>query len=450
MKWFRSRPRPGLGLGAAACAVLLAFSPFAAGQQPQKSRPPKKTAAKQDPQATLAAAQAAIDQKDYGVAVMLLENFLLEQPGHVQALFNLAYCYSLLGRTADAVDMYRQTLEVDPKLFPAHLNLGLLLLDADQPAAAAEELKAAAELEPENYRAHFYLAAALESAGRKEEALERYRRAAALDPAQAEPRRALLALLLEKEDLAGAEAMLEELRVLSPEDPALLRLRGDLRLRQQKPDDALAAYEDYLKAQPDDAEVHLTVGRLYRERGEPEPALRHFAATERIGIDPYAWAGAYEQAQTLAAGKRYGEAIPFYRRALELKGDNADREVYADLGYALLENRQYAEAVPMLAEVVRTDPTRVEAYNHLASALTLSGDLAGANRVLDQRAAYAPETPGTLFLRARNYDQLRQCGLAIDYYERFLALNRDSRSDPYFQATGRLRLLRNVCRERRR
>ncbi|MBI4465830.1 MAG: hypothetical protein HY656_00180, partial [Acidobacteria bacterium] len=99
---------------------------------------------------------------------------------------------------------------------------------------------------------------------------------------------------------------------------------------------------------------------------------------------------------------------------------------------------------------VRTDPTRVEAYNHLASALTLSGDLAGANRVLDQRAVYAPETPGTLFLRARNYDQLRQCGLAIDYYERFLALNRDSRSDQYFQATGRLRLLRNVCRERRR
>lgn len=446
-----STPAWSRWIGLVATAALFLTLP-AWSQQPPKKAPPAKpaTAAKSPTEVALAAAQQAIDRQDYATAVTILENFLLEHPGQVEALFNLAYCYSLQGRTADAMEMYRQTLEVDPKLFPAHLNLGLLLLNDGQPAAAAEEFQKAVALDPNHYRAHLYAAVALERSGQADQALEHYRRAAALDPQQEEPRRALLALLLEKDDVAGADDVLKELRALAPNDPTLLRLEGEVRLRQGKNEEAVAAYEDYLKAQPGDAAVHVRVGRLYRELGQPEKALEHFAAagpTSAAGSsDASTQASLEERAETLAALKRWNEAIPLYQQALTHDPQNA--QLHAALGYALLENRNFREAVAELTEALKLDPQPVETYNHLASALYLSGDLPAAIETLDRRAAHAAENPATLFLRAISYDQLKQCGPAISYYEKFLALNRDTASDQYFQATGRLRALKNSCREK--
>lgn len=448
-RWTQGLSRLVLVLGA---LTLLIAIPLPAQRSPQ-SPAARKPAEERQAVLALAGAQQAIERQDYATAVTMLENFLLEHPGHVEVLFNLAYAYSLLGRTADAIDMYRQTLEVDPKLFAAHLNLGLLLLNHERPAAAAEELKRALELEPEHYRAHLYTAAARERLGQKEEALGHYRRAATLEPTQAEPRRAMLALLLQEEELAGAQAVLEELLALVPDDLELLRLRGDLYLRQDKHEEALAAYEQYLKAKPEDAEVHLEVGQLYRQKGKFEEALRHFRAAEQNPAPPGspddpAEVSVREQADTLAALERWSEAIPLYRQALAHDPSNA--HLRAALGYVYLKDRQFDAAIGELAMTLRLDPDRVEAYNHLASALYLSGNLPGTIEILDRRAARAEETLGTLFLRAISYDKLKQCGPAIIYYEKFLALNSDTESDQYFQATGRLRLLKKTCRQRRR
>lgn len=445
-----SKPRPEgirrlLLLGAVA---LLAAVPLAAQKSPGKPAARKAPTEKQQAEIAVAAAQQALERKDYATAVTLLESFLLEHPGHAEALFELAYTYTLQGRTADAIEMYRETLTVDPKLLPARVNLGLLLLESGKPEAAVAEFQQAIELEPNQSRTHFYLAAALERSGQKDGALPHYRRAAELEPRQAEPRRALLGLLLEKSDSAGAEVVLAELLALEPTDVKLLQLRGDLLLQQEKPEEALAAYEEYLKAKPEDAGVHLALGRLHRGRGRTEEALQHFLAAEAGTPSEEAQQALEERADTLAALERWTEAVPLYRQAAERHPADAERR--AALGYALLQTRNFQEAVPQLTEALRLAPERVETYNLLASVLYLAGDLAGAIGVLDRRAAQAPETEGTLFLRAISHDKLKQCGLAIDYYEKFLALGPDRQSDPYFQATGRLRLLKNVCRERRR
>ena len=62
----------------------------------------------------------------------------------------------------------------------------------------------------------------------------------------------------------------------------------------------------------------------------------------------------------------------------------------------------------------------------------------------------AEETLATLFLRAISHDQLRQCLPAQEFYEKFLALNTDRRSDQFFQASGRRRALKKTCKEKRK
>lgn len=446
----RAPKRGGSGwlLAAIACALLAA----APGAAPQTHKKPatRTSRAQQEKQQALASAQLALDGKKYSLAATILENFLFDHLGDPEALFQLAYTYSLDGRTADAIDTYRQTLEVAPKLVPARLNLGLLLLNSKKPAEGVEELQQALELDPNHYRARFYTAVALEELGRTDEALEHYRRAALLDPKQVGPRRAALRLLLQKENLAEAEKVLEEWLALEPNQPELLRLRGDFRLRQEKTEQAVAAYKQYLKAAPDDAALHVLVGQLVREQGQFEEALRHFRAAEQAAADTdeAAAAGVREQALTLAALERWEEAIPLCRRALERDPDNV--ELHATLGFALLKSRQYKPAIPALVAALRLEPKRVETLNHLASALYLSENYAGTIQVLDQRGTLAGENTSSLFLRAISYDKLNQCLQAITYYEKFLAVNRDTNTDPYFQATSRLRLLKKVCRQKRR
>jgi len=433
-------------LAGVAAAILLALPVM--GQQPAKPPAKQPAAPQQSAQAALAGAQQAIEEKQYDTAIALLENFLLENPGHGEALFNLAYAYSLAGRNSDAIETYRQALEVEPKLFPARFNLGVLLLRSDKPAEAAEELLHAAELEPENYRAHLFAAAALKSSGRKEEALAHYRRAAELKPDEAEPRRAMLALLLEKNDVAGAEAVLDELLVLQPEAPDLMRLRGEFLLQKNQFEEALATFEKGLEVKPEDADLHLTVARLYRAQGKPEEALRHFEAASRSAGESESAESLRERAELLAELDRWAEALPLYEAAAAREPENA--EARAGLGFAYLETKQYARAAEELQAALRLNPRQVKTYDHLASALYLGGNLGGAIQVLDRRATVAEETPGTLYLRAISYDKLQQCEPAIAFYERFLAVNQDKNSDAYFQSTARLRQLKKSCKPRRR
>jgi tetratricopeptide (TPR) repeat protein len=364
-------------------------------------------------------------------------------------LFNLAYAYTLTGRTEEALESYRQALEANPKLFPARFNLGVLLLKENKPAEAADELVRAAELEPENYRTHFFAALALEQSGRKEEALAHYRRAAEIDPKQTEPRRAVLALLLEKSDFTAAEPVLEDLLALEPQAPDLLRLRADLHLRQQRNEQALAAYEEFLKVKPEDAAAHLAMARIYRDQGKTEEALKHFEAAERASDAPAeAKSARREHAALLGELDRWSEALPLLEKAAAAEPTNAD--LRAALGFAFLQSKQYPRAAAELQAALGLNPRDVKTYDHLASALYLSGDYAGTIGVLAQRAALAEETPGTLFLRGISYDKLAQCTEAMDYYQRFLAVNQDKQSDAYFDASGRLRLLKNTCKQRRR
>lgn len=448
---------PRCGWILALATISLLAPPASATQAPA---PP--TESKQDSTAeraatlAMAGAQEALEAEDYETATAILENFLLEHPGHAQALFTLAYAYARAGRTAEAIDMYRQTLEVAPDSVPARLNLGSLLFNADRPKEAAEQFEQALKSDPANYDAHLLLAATRQKLGEAEPALRHFLRAAELDPAQEEPRRAALVLLLEQKEWERAARLLDELTALAPDDPELQLNRAEILLQEGKKEEAFAALEKYLEwaahnasAQPSVlGEIHMRTGWLARELGRPEEALKHFQAAGRAAGEAYRQASLVEQAETLADLGRYQDALPFYQQALAGAPDDVD--LLASAGYAYLKTRNYQKAVPALARALELQPDRLETYDHLSSALFLAGNLPGAIEVLEVRASRTDETQATLFLRAIAYDKLEQCAAAIDFYEKFLARKPDRMSDQYFQATARLRLLKKTCRQRRR
>jgi tetratricopeptide (TPR) repeat protein len=81
-----------------------------------------------------------------------------------------------------ARDAYRRALELDPEHFDARVNLGRLLHEAGEIAAAEANYRLALRLRPEDATAAFNLGVALEDLRRPSEALRAYERAITSDP----------------------------------------------------------------------------------------------------------------------------------------------------------------------------------------------------------------------------------------------------------------------------
>ena len=76
----------------------------------------------------------------------------------------------------DARDAYRRALELAPSHADAHINLGRLLHEQGELAAAEEQYRAALAIRPESVDAAFNLGVALEDRGRSDEAVGVYER----------------------------------------------------------------------------------------------------------------------------------------------------------------------------------------------------------------------------------------------------------------------------------
>src|SRR3990172_12409745 len=126
-------------------------------------------------------AQAALEKKEYAEAAKALESYLSQNPQDFRAEFNLAYAYSLTDRRADAIRHYQNVLAREKELVPAHLNLGIMLVEEGGAAEAVEHLRFVTARQPTDFRAEFYLAEALTATQRFPEAREAYERALKLD-----------------------------------------------------------------------------------------------------------------------------------------------------------------------------------------------------------------------------------------------------------------------------
>jgi len=90
------------------------------------------------------------------------------------------------GTPADAIAAYRKAIELDPEHADAHVNLGRLLHEAGDAAAAEPHYEAALAARPDDGTAAFNLGVALEDQNKLPEARLAYLKATRLDPASAD------------------------------------------------------------------------------------------------------------------------------------------------------------------------------------------------------------------------------------------------------------------------
>ena len=103
-------------------------------------------------------------------------------PAHAEAHSNLGVALARRGRTAEAIEHYREALRLDPRQTQAYSNLGNALLAQGHVSEAIAQFEAALALDPSDPQARTNLAGAFVREGRVEDAIAELERAPRTTP----------------------------------------------------------------------------------------------------------------------------------------------------------------------------------------------------------------------------------------------------------------------------
>jgi chemotaxis protein methyltransferase CheR len=127
----------------------------------------------------LNAAVRMSERGDFLSAVSTVEQLLVDEPNHLDALLTLGNLYSLMGRTADAREAFAQAINREPLCVEARVFGGMAALQAGEFAEARAELGKALFLEPTLAIGHYLMAQVQERLKDEEAARRSYRNAIA-------------------------------------------------------------------------------------------------------------------------------------------------------------------------------------------------------------------------------------------------------------------------------
>lgn len=210
-----------------------------------------------------------------------------------------------------------------------------------------------------------------EKAGRVDNAEAAYRRALQIKPGDPEAALGLARLLL----AAGEDRQaVETLAVLPTDklDPPLLERRAGLLAQYGEQADAMADYERLLAGSPDNTDYLRALAASARAVQDWARAERALNTLRGLVRDPQLAAWARDQLVIVLRAQRKPDA------AYELLASNRDPATAPLRAELAMELGKFAQARPLLAEIVKADPGDVKAKNQLAIALRALGQPAEA------------------------------------------------------------------------
>ena len=341
----------------------------------------------------------------------------LESASH---LAGLAEAQLRVGNARHATEIAQRALALNPGNAGTLRVLGAALLRQGRSADALGVMRQALDLQAQDAGLHLQHARALASLERFDEAMRAYEKACRLRP-EAGALVELAQLKLQRGEAAAAEALLHQARRQTPHDASVQATLGDACQRQNRPQEAEAAYRRALELDTghfgaqvrlsellretgrlDEAEAaarrtlelddeaaasHLTLGMAQRAKGRMEHAMRAFRRA--IDLDPGATQARQQLALALREEDRVEEAEAELRAALRLRPKSPS--LLADHGMVLADLMRYDESLACFDRALEHAPRSVLAINRKALVVDHLGDRAQGLALLQQAARLAPE-----------------------------------------------------------
>jgi Flp pilus assembly protein TadD len=455
MKRLRSRSaaafflRPATYFFAVAAAHWVAPHPgnqFTARAQttPKQSTPSKSQKVSNPLNDLLDEAQRDIDKNDFPAAIAPLQKFISEKPDVAYGHFQLAYVYTALKRSEDARPEYERAIALDPKMPEAYLNLGILLLDKQEYAAAVAPLRKAVDLLPAQSRPRYLLAVAQDRSGDQAAAAQSFETVLHLDPNNATAIHYLGDAALRDNKPAEAETKFRRFVEIQPDAPEARKGLAESLDAQKKPE-AAAAYRDYLALMPEDSRARVRLIHLLIEQQQNDAAL---AELDRADAGkPPSLDSLKLRADIQIAQKNLDDAIATLQRAIAIAPNDA--QLLGGLGRIYMQKRDFPSAEKELKAALQIDRNNLVYWKDLSSTYYLSGNCPATLATLDAIAKAETPVAVSWFIRALCYDKLHQLKPALEAYQKFLDMDQDKNPDQVWQAQQRSKVLKRMLEQKR-
>jgi Flp pilus assembly protein TadD len=383
-------------------------------------------------------AQRDIDKKQFEAAITPLQKVLADQPDFAYGHFQLGYVYTALKEPKEARAEYERATALDPKMAAAFVNLGMLLLENREDAAAVAPLRKAVELLPADSRPRYLLAVALDRSGNRAGAAEAFEALLHLDPNDITAIEYLGWMSLRSGKPAEAELRFRRAVEVQPKGADGIRGLAESLEAQKKPE-AATVYRQYLELMPNDSEARARFVRLLMDQGQNDAAL---AELDRADADKPSVESLKLRADLQIAQKKWTDAIATLQRVLTLAPNDA--QLRGGLGRTFLQVRDFPNAEKELKAAIQLDAKNVDYWKDLSSTYYLSKNYPAALAVLDRIDKFETPGAGSWFIRALCYDNLNQPKPALEAYQKFLELDQNKNPDQVWQAQERSKVLRRM------
>jgi tetratricopeptide (TPR) repeat protein len=247
------------------------------------------------------------------------------KPNDKSHRIRLAQYYAGLNQT----DAAERTLREALKVMPAERDLKVALVEflgsRRSHDAAEKELKAMIAADPKDHELKFALGRFYEQVHQPQQAEPVYQAVIDSDkmgPAGLTARTRLAALMAQRNDVAGALALVNVVLGKSPRDTEALTLRGDINLAKQDPRAAIADLRAVLRDQPNAVGVLRMLSQAHLANGEP--AIAEETMRQAVEQFPQNAALRLDLVQLLAQLGKPEQAKPIIAELVKQKPDSIE------------------------------------------------------------------------------------------------------------------------------
>lgn len=299
--------------------------------------------------------------------------------------FSIGLALADAGRFEMAGAFFAQALALAPTDFNVLVNLGVVAWRTGNYDRAREVLEAAQRQQPQNVDVLYNLAGVDHAANRNESAVAMLAKAARLAPQRSDVWKLLAMATVDLGALDDAAAAWDGYIKLEPNDDAGRRERGFTAFKRGLFDQGLADVQWFVARHPDDPVGHFELGAI-QNKDNPAQALTEY--DRALALKPDFGAVHSERGSLYYQMGKPESALPDLEAAVALRPDDAvslDR-----LGQTYLALDRAADAVRVLRQAVASLPDDSKTQLHLARALADNGQAAESKAAMDRFRQLGP------------------------------------------------------------
>jgi tetratricopeptide (TPR) repeat protein len=277
------------------------------------------------------------------------------------------------GRLAEASELFRTILTIEPRHAESFHFLGLIAYQGGDYDAAIESIGEAIRLRNDNAWYHCNLGNALMAPGRFDEAIAHYERALIVSPGHVNAHSNLGVALVQQGRIDDAVGHYMQVLAIKPDHAEAHNNLGVALVQQGRIDDAVMHYERALALQPNNADAHSNLGVALMRQGRMDDAeARHRRV---LAINPDHPDAHNELGNISKVRGKFDDAMAHYAKAIAI------RPAYAEAHFSRAEIKKFhpddADLAALEALAARNDlPVTKAPLIHfaLAKALEDTGD----------------------------------------------------------------------------